>query len=345
VVEALVERRALAFTLLGVAIFVAYLAYANPFTALAEVGRFNLGIYVVAILIDQLGLILWAASWYLILRAMKVRISFWGTTQLSFTSLFIAWLAPLPLMTEMVRAYLVKDKSGSNMGKGLSSVLVHRSYYNIAFGLIIGVTAFATIAMGGQIPINPEISWFLTAFAVVSVIIFALMLNTRALGYVYGKAPAWAKRNLFDRFHDPESGEEGFQPVIIEIGEAVGALKDEPGLNIAAFGMLLFHWGAGAMTAYLSAAALGVHVSVSTVIFAFAVVEFLQQMNFFIPSGIGLLDAGLAGAFVLAGVPLSTAAAISLLTRLATYWFEVLVCVPIALRFGYKEFLTKYFGG
>ena len=57
------------------------------------------------------------------------------------------------------------------------------------------------------------------------------------------------------------------------------------------------------------------------------------------------LDAGLAGAFVLAGVPLSTAAAISLLTRLATYWFEVLVCVPVALRFGYKEFLTKYFGG
>ena len=152
-------------------------------------------------------------------------------------------------------------------------------------------------------------------------IIFALVLNTRALGYVYRKAPAWAKRNLFDRFHDPESGEEGFQPVITEIGEAVRALRVEPGLNIAAFGMLLFHWGAGAMTAYLTAAALGVHVSISTVARA------------------------LAGAFVLAGVPLSTAAAISLLTRLATYWFEVIVCVPVALRFGYKEFLTKYFGG
>ena len=39
------------------------------------------------------------------------------------------------------------------------------------------------------------------------------------------------------------------------------------------------------------------------------------------------------GSFVLAGVPLSTAA-ISILTRLATYWFEALACVPVALSFG-----------
>ena len=337
------DKRALAFTLIGVVFFVAYLAWANPFAAFAQVGAFNVGVYALAVLVDQIGLLFFAFSWYLILRAMRVKVSLWGATQLTFTSLFIGWIAPLPLITEMVRAYLVKDSSGSNLGKGLSSVLVHRSYYNIAFGLIIGGTAFATIASGREIPINPEVCWFLTLFAVISVVVFSLMLNTRVLGYVYERSPAWVRRNVFDRFHDPESGEEGFHPVIAEIGEAVRDLRARMGLNLLAFGMLLFHWSAGAITAYLSAEALGVHVDVATVVFAFAVVEFLQQMNFFIPSGIGLLDAGLAGAFVLAGVPLSTAAAISLLTRLATYWFEVLVCAPVALHFGYKEFLAKYF--
>ncbi|MCX6648940.1 MAG: flippase-like domain-containing protein [Candidatus Bathyarchaeota archaeon] len=339
------DKRALAFTLVGVVFFAAYLAWANPFAAFAEVGSFNIGIYAVAIIIDLIGLLLWAASWYLILRAMKVKISLWGTTQLSFTSLFIGWLAPLPLMTEMVRAYLIKDRSSSNLGKGLSSVLVHRSYYNIAFGAVIGGTALLTLASGREIPINPGVCLFLTAFALISVVVFSLMLNTRALRYIYGKSPQWVRRNVFDRFHDPESGEEGFGPVIEDIGEAVRDLRAGMGLNLAAFVMLLFHWSAGAVTAYLSAEALGVHLEVSTVVFAFAVVEFLQQMNFFIPSGIGLLDAGLAGALVLAGVPLSTAAAISLLTRIATYWLEVLVCVPVAFRFGYKEFLAKYFAG
>jgi uncharacterized protein (TIRG00374 family) len=337
------DKKALAFTVVGFVFFAAYLAWANPFAVFAQVGTFNAGIYAVAIMIDLLGLLLWSTSWYLILRAMKVKISLWRTAQLSFTSLFIGWLAPLPLMTEMVRAYLIKDRSTSNLGKGLSSVLVHRSYYNIAFGVVIGGTALLTVASGRQIPINTEVCIFLTAFALISVVIFSLMLNTRALRYIYGKSPAWVKKKIFDKYRDPESGEEGFTPMIADIGEAVLDLRAEMGLNLLAFVMLLFHWSAGAITAYLSAEALGVHLEVSTVVFAFAVVEFLQQMNFFIPSGIGLLDAGLAGAFVLAGVPLSMAAAISLLTRLATYWVEVLVCVPVAFRFGYKEFLAKYF--
>jgi len=339
----LANRKALLLTLFGVALFVAYVAWANPFAAFAEVGAFDYTYYTIAILVDQLGLFFFAASWYLILKAMRVKIDLRHAVQLTYTSLFINWLAPLPLMTEMVRAYLIKDKSDSNLGKGLSSVLVHHAYYNIAFGLIIGVTVFATLASGRQIPINPEISWFLTFFAVASAVVFALSLNTRVLRYIYDKSPAWVKRNVFDRHHDPESGVGGFQPVIEEIGDAVANLRANLGTNLLAFGMLLFHWGSGAITAYLSAEALGVHLDASTVVFAFAIIEFLQQLNFFIPSGLGILDAGLAGAFVLAGVPLSTAAAISLLTRLATYWFEVLVCAPVAIRFGYKDFLAKYF--
>jgi len=169
------------------------------------------------------------------------------------------------------------------------------------------------------------------------------MLNTRFLSYIYGKSPQWAKKRFFDKFHDPESKEEGFRPVIGEVGESVKALSGHKLYSALAFGMLMFHWAAGAVTAYLSAVALGVHIDVATVVFAFAVVEFIQQVNIFIPSGLGVLDAGLTGVFVLAGVPLSTAAAISLLTRISTYWLKVLICAPIAMGYGYKNILNKYF--
>ncbi len=337
------DKRALAFTIIGVVFFVAYLIWANPLAAFTEVGYINYPVYAAAIAVDLFGLILWSAAWYLILRAMNVNIGFITTTQLSFTSLFIGWLAPLPLMTEMVRAYLIKDRSTSNLGKGLSSVLVHRSYYNVAFGLIIGGTTILTLASGGQTPINEGVCVFLTFFALISVVVFSLALNRRALTYVYNKSPQWLKRRIFDRYHNPQTGEMGFSHVIEDISSAVSDLKAGMGLNIAAFTLLLLHWSAGVVTTYLSALALGVHLDVATLVFAYAMVEFLQQMNFFIPSGIGILDAGLAGALVLAGLPLSMAAAISLLTRLATYWLEIVVCTPIAFRFGYKQFLAKYF--
>ena len=75
---------------------------------------------------------------------------------------------------------------------------------------------------------------------------------------------------------------------------------------------------------------------------ALLVIEFIQQLNILIPSGLGVVDAGLTGAFVIVGVPLSLASAISLLTRLATYWFELVLCAVVSFRYGYRESLKEY---
>jgi uncharacterized protein (TIRG00374 family) len=72
------------------------------------------------------------------------------------------------------------------------------------------------------------------------------------------------------------------------------------------------------------------------------VIEFIQQLNFIIPSGLGIVDAGLAGALVVVGVHLDVASAISLLTRLATYWFELILCGFVTFQFGYRKMLKEY---
>ena len=78
------------------------------------------------------------------------------------------------------------------------------------------------------------------------------------------------------------------------------------------------------------------------VVLIYAVIEFIQQLNILIPSGLGVVDAGLTGAFILIGVPMETASAISLLTRLATYWFELVLCGLVSFQFGYREALRDY---
>ncbi|TEU10698.1 flippase-like domain-containing protein [Candidatus Bathyarchaeota archaeon] len=331
-------KRGLLLTSLGLVIFVAYLAYSNPFSVLMELGRFDPWVFALAVLVNYVGLFFFSASWYLLLRALKVGVSIWESVQAMFVSLFVVWLVPIPVGTEIIRAYLVKDEENSDMGKAIASVVVHKAYYNIAFGALIAIAALmVTVFRGEAIPVRSELVFFVILFAAVSSVIYGLFLNPGLLMGVYERSPGWVRRNLFDRMVDSRMRERGFPAVIEEIDSAVSSLMAQPLNNLLSILMVAFHWSTGSLTAYMVSLSLGSPIDFWAIVLVYALIEFIQQLNIFIPGGLGIIDATLTGAFVLLGVPLSMAAAISLLTRLATYWFEVILCALVSFRYGYKE--------
>ena len=331
-------KRRLLLTSLGLVIFVAYLAYSNPFSVLMELGRFDPWVFALAVLVNYVGLFFFSASWYLLLRALKVGVSIWESVQAMFVSLFVVWLVPIPVGTEIIRAYLVKDEENSDMGKAIASVVVHKAYYNIAFGALIAIAALmVTVFRGEAIPVRSELVFFVILFAAVSSVIYGLFLNPGLLMGVYERSPGWVRRNLFDRMVDSRMRERGFPAVIEEIDSAVSSLMAQPLNNLLSILMVAFHWSTGSLTAYMVSLSLGSPIDFWAIVLVYALIEFIQQLNIFIPGGLGIIDATLTGAFVLLGVPLSMAAAISLLTRLATYWFEVILCALVSFRYGYKE--------
>ena len=335
------DRRGLLLTSLGVVIFVAYLAYSNPFKVLLEVGRFDLGVFVMAVLINYLGLFFFAYSWYLLLKVLGVKISLWEGVRAMFISLFVVWMIPIPVGTEIIRAYLVRDAEDSDMGKAIASVVFHKAYYNIAFGFLIGIAALNVMGpRGGPIPVPPGLVWFVIVFAVGSSIIYGMALNPRLLLGAYNFSPSWVRRNVFDRLYD--RGDGGFPQVIEDISSAMKVLMTDPVNNVLSIFMVAFHWSTGTLTAYLVSLSLGWKIDFWVIVLIYAMIEFIQQMNVFIPGGLGVIDASLTGAFVLLGVPLSHAAAISLLTRMATYWFEVALCAAVSFHYGYRESLKEY---
>jgi uncharacterized protein (TIRG00374 family) len=336
-------KRGLLLTSLGLVIFIVYLAYSNPFPVLLEVGRFDPVIFALAVVINWVGLFFFASSWYVLLHALGVGVSVWEAVKAMFVSLFVVWMVPIPVGTEIIRAYLVKDEEGSDLGKAISSVVVHKAYYNIAFGFLIGLgVVMVSLFRGSSIPVRPELVWFVIVFAVVSSLLYGLILNPALLRSVYSRSPAWAQRNVFDRVYDPGKGGGGFLEAIDEIESAMQTLMSRPLNNLASLFMVSFHWSTGALTAYLVSLSMGWHIDFWVVILIYAVIEFIQQLNILIPGGLGVIDASLTGAFVILGMPLSVASAISLLTRLATYWFELLLCGAVTFMFGYGETLKEY---
>ncbi|MBD3207681.1 flippase-like domain-containing protein, partial [Candidatus Bathyarchaeota archaeon] len=131
------KRIRIFFFFVGILIFLIYLIYTNPFKILFEVGRFNAKIFAFAVILNYLGLLSLALSWFILLRVLDVEIGFWKTVQITFASMFVVWIFPIPSGVEVIRAYLVRNKSRSNIGKAVSSVILNKVYYFIAFGVLI----------------------------------------------------------------------------------------------------------------------------------------------------------------------------------------------------------------
>lgn len=339
------NRWGLFFLVAGILLFVVYLAYTNPFKVLTEVGRFDPWMFVAAVVVNYIGLLFLSASWHILLKSLGFKNSPWESIQISFTGLFAVWLLPFPSGFEIVRAYLIRDKQGGNLGKAVSSVIVSKVYYFISFGFMISLGAIIVhFVNGSAIPIRHEYIWFAVIFAFSNTALFALILQPNRLMSLYQLSPEWLKRQMEKHLYSSRFGLSGFDEFVNEIDDSLKTLKKKPLENLLSLFLVGFHWSTGAITAYMVSRSLNEPINFWVIVLIYAVIEFIQQLNFIIPSGLGIVDAGLAGALVVVGVSLDVASAISLLTRLATYWFELILCGFVSFQFGYREVLRDYLG-
>ena len=105
--------------------------------------------------------------------------------------------------------------------------------------------------------------------------------------------------------------------------------------------MVSFHWITGSVTVYIIAMSLGWQIDFWGIVLIYALIEFIQQLNIFFSGGLEVIDASLTGALVIPGVPLSMASAISLLTRLATYWLVLVLATSVSFLYGDQNVLRE----
>ena len=331
------------FLITGIVLFIFYLVYTNPFKVLTEVGRFDPLMFSAAVAVNYLGLVFLSASWHIVLKSLGFKNSLWESIQISFTSLFAVWMLPFPSGFEIARAYLIRGKEGGNLGKAVSSVIVSKVYYFISFGFMISLAAVIVQFINeSAIPIRHEYIWFAVIFALSNTALFALILSPDRLMSLYQGSPEWLKNQIEKYLYSSRFGLSSFEEFVNEINDSLNTLKKKPLENLLSLCMVCFHWSTGAITAYMVSRSLHEPINFWVIVLIYAVIEFIQQLNFLIPSGLGVVDAGLAGAFVVIGVPLDVASAISLLTRLATYWFELVLCGLVSFQFGSREVLRDY---
>lgn len=334
------RRARLIFLTLGLTLFALYLALSNPFSILLEVGRFRPELFLAALAVNNIGLLLFALSWYIILRGLETHLDVWEAIRVTFISFFVVWLIPIPVGSEIIRAYLISKGGNPGVGRAVTSVVVHKVMYNISFGVLIASSAIFALTHRRGIPVNGLLILFVVVYAAATSLIFLALLSPRFLRWLQTHIPRGMMR-LIPTGHKRDAGER-IQGFIDEVEEAVKILKSRAIPSILALILVALHWSSGSIATYLVALSLGQRLDVAEIFLVYAVVEFIQQLNIIIPGGIGIIDAGLTGALLLIGVPLQTASAISLLTRLVTYWLEILLSSAFSFHYGYREALRDY---
>lgn len=84
-------------------------------------------------------------------------------------------------------------------------------------------------------------------------------------------------------------------------------------------------WGFEILAVYLCAVGIGVDIPFLMLVFIFAVSSILGSLSM-LPGGLGAAEAGLAGQFVtIAGLSSGVAVALTMVIRLATLWFAILL--------------------
>ncbi|HDM26955.1 MAG TPA: flippase-like domain-containing protein [Candidatus Bathyarchaeota archaeon] len=331
--------KTLIFALTGLIIFLIYFMLVNPLNVLNHIRRLNLAVYAIAVAIDYLGLLAFGVSWYILLRGVEVDVSLKDVIGATLFSLFMLAIFPIPMGSELIRMHYIKDKKNSSSGKAVATVLVHRIMYNLAFMLMITLAVFIVkVVYGYKFPVQSRILLLLMGFAGCCIAVFAFALNANTLKKIYNrysdKIQAYINKYLMD--YAKALNLNDINTVLEEIEATMRELQERKLHIAAAFAMTAFHWTTGAITAYLVARALNFYISFWLIVALYAVVEFIQEINIVIPGGVGIIESSLTMVFIAVGVPLPIAAAITILTRLATYWLEKLLCGLVSVYFGFR---------
>lgn len=174
-----------------------------------QVGRVDFPLFLLSVFVNNLGLLLFALSRHLLLRAIGVRFSPLDSISTTFISLFVVWLIPILIGSELIRVYLVRNKEGSDLGKAIASVMIHKVMYKLSFGLLITLAALIEASRGVIILIERGLLLFVTLFGITTSLLFGLLLTPHLLRNIFKRLPYWARYRLERGLNNPSWGLQG----------------------------------------------------------------------------------------------------------------------------------------
>jgi uncharacterized protein (TIRG00374 family) len=340
------SRRSIGLMIVGLVIFILYLLFFGDFVGFIKVLStldlrnyalfYSLAIFsvVIAVFFDSL-------IWYSLLDALRVKIKFRKVMLYNWVGNFVEMIIPCETVCgEATRIYLAQRELDNNVGVSSATVISSRLLSTFVYtgGLLIG---FVALALTHTIP-----GYLLT---IVTFIIIGTASVITIILYIAFKEGAAERlvnilmhviRVIIKRPAKLEQEKESLQKTLFSFSEAFRTYRNKPRLLIkpAIFAVLawLFNLIVYLMVFYsLNFSGIGL-LDLATIYCVAATVETLTA-----GFPVGAVEITLINMFSIYGVPVAISAAATTLSRLLTFWSQVLIGYPLINLAGLKPSVTK----
>ena len=341
-------RRSILLLLAGLLVFVVYLVFFVPDLGqiISDFQRVNPWVYVLTFVASSLDTFFFAMAWRYLMKSLSIRISIRKAYAFMWVSTFFDSLVPAQSVSgEISRVYLMSKEPNPEPGKVVCSLIAHRVINSLITisTLLIGVIMI--FVSGYSLPTIVMYFIWLVTIATVAFLVLVLVLLVKE---------KWTERivdaflRFFVRiFRGRWRLEELRERVLVELRrfyDGLAILTDDPKHFIAPVIFSLISWFFSMLVTFLVFVCLGFAISwnlVSLVIVVFSLSFMIKNVPLGVPE-VGLPEivmSFLYGPYGLGahlGITTDIAAAITILSRLASFWFKFVVGFVVTQWVGLK---------
>ena len=304
-----IRNRLLISMLLGVLVFAGLLAYGDFADVAKSFRSFEWALLPLILLVTCGNYALRFVKWQYYLRQIDVR----GLGKVDSALIYFSGLGMTVTpgkVGEWLKSYLLKEVHGTPVTRSAPILLAERLTDSLALLIIGGL---------GVVFFGPELWWIVAFIAIVSAVAIAVSRHrptARGLLGLLARVPFLGR----------------FSPRFEELYESTYVLMDPRGVLLMTI-LSVGSWFFEVVAFYLTLVGLGVDGSLDTLLKAAFIlpISTLAAAILFTPGGLGVAEAGITGLskrlLKVDGVPLhaSDAAVATLVIRIATLWFGVVV--------------------
>jgi uncharacterized protein (TIRG00374 family) len=315
---------------IGLLAFVAYLIlFKVDIPGILEKARLvNPLTYSIAIILVIVDPLLFAASWWVMLNFLSIKVSVFKAYLYTWYGIFIDIMIPgESVSSEISRVYLVTRDVPGTSGKAVASVVTHRI---MSMGMTVATMVFGTAMLLGQGQTNTILfnlsllSAILTSISLVFLILlctrenWAMKLVNMVLGFVeYVGRGRWKLDKIRE---DAHKAARIFHESMKELGH-------NPRILVESTSLFVLSWIASASVPYFVFLAIGFPVDWSAILITSAIVSAIKSIPIGIPFEVGLPEIvmTLLYGFVSPVITTQIAATVTVLTRILTLWMRFFI--------------------
>lgn len=335
-----VSKKILLFTFFGLLTLVVYFYYLVGTVSIVDVvKRTNLFYYAFAFVVFLVGIVFSTLAWRSLLSNLGVRITVRRALLFTWAGLFIESTVPDPGWSgDLSKAYMLAKSSDLDVGRIVASVVGQKiiSMVITVINLVLGLALLGwNYALPGIVLIFIAIVSFLSIFSlIVTCYLSAKPKVTKAILDWLIHVACTVRRGRWN----PQDFRLKAEEMLNKYHEGIQTLSGNLRALARPAVFSLLAWGFEVSITFLTFASLGYPVPVDKVLIVYALTGSLQIIGV---SFVGFTEIVVSGSYTVLGIPPEVGLWATLLTRVVTLWFKLIVSYFAFQLTGAKILLNK----